>query len=176
MVWAAACTSGDDCPGVDTAAPFACPDGAVLELGTGEASFEPLVGGVLPLYRGAQGAQHVFVSMRADLEPGPVGRATVRLAPWDGDRRVVEPIEVGLATRDDGGQLLVAGVQLVFPDPDAVVGQTIGFAASMTPVGGDAEAVGWLEATVAWAPGNELPAEQAPPPLAGPRPTAYQRP
>jgi hypothetical protein len=176
LLCVAACSGDETCPDADTGAAFVCPDAPALELGTGEQAFEPLVGGVLPLYRGSQGAQHVFVSMRADLDPGPVGRATVRLAAWDGAARAVDAIEVGLGTGDDAGMLLVPGVQLVFPDADAVVGRTIGFAATLTPVGGDGEALGWLEAEVGWAPGNELPADQAPPPLAGPRPAAYQRP
>lgn len=96
-----------------------------VELGVGEAEFVPIEHGETALLqRGCQGAQHIWVSVRAPaLEPG-THRLVLALDRPDDGVEVVPPygVEYDWDQSDDGAALY--GITLVVFDPLAIVGET----------------------------------------------------
>lgn len=112
----------DAAPG-DMAAPDA--GDFPLELGGGEEQLTQLADGdEVLLHRGCQGAQHIWISLRAPtLEPAlyPV---TLAISHPDGAEAVpAHTIDYDFAAADPGAELI--GVTLVVFDPLAVIGQPV---------------------------------------------------
>jgi hypothetical protein len=112
-----------DPPIVQDAGPTAMPR---LELGTGEDRFVPVADGdVLPMERGFQGLQHVWVSVRAhDFDPD---RAIVALAltgEVDGTE-VTDPQRLRLPFELGDGYAERVGMQLVVPEPDLALNRDL---------------------------------------------------
>jgi len=139
------------------AGPMSLPDtGPVPEpelmLGTGERGFEPVSDGqVLPLIRGPQGLQHVWISLRAqDFDPN---RAIIALSlerERDG-RATTEPYRARLPFEVDPAGVYVEriGIQLVVPNPNLVLGEDLLLTAGIeNPLG--AEGAASAHITVQW--------------------------
>jgi hypothetical protein len=118
-------------------------------------------GDALPLDRGAQGAQHVALTLSAPFsaEEIGVGRAVVRVGMWEVDARADDPPvwplwEVGLALTMEGDEAYVPPFLWVVPDPDAMLGREGWWLASVRPVGGDVEANTALRVHLQWRPSD----------------------
>jgi hypothetical protein len=123
-----------------------------LMLGTGERAFEPVADGhVLPLIRGHQGLQHVWISLRAqDFDPD---RAIIALSleresdgrPTTDAYRARLPFDVD----PTGAFVERIGIQLVVPNPDLVLGQDLLLTAGIeNPLG--AQGMVSAHVTVQW--------------------------
>lgn len=160
----AGCEGGDDeaaapdvaadaavTPDAASAAPDAAAEASLpLVLGLGERALVPAEeGDEALLQRGCQGAQHIWVSLRAPtLAPG-THALTLALVRADGVL-VVPPytIEHDWRAADVGAELI--GVTLVVFDPLAVVGELADIEATVTADGETGRAR--LRVRVAWGP------------------------
>lgn len=129
LAGAAALLAG--CPGGSDPHPDAGPDGdggaPVVELGTGGIDvFEPIADGdTVELVHGCQGAQHVWIGVRAwglDTQPALIALRGTRVS--DGEM-VSLPITVRLRFTEMDDYDQITGLQLVIPDPDQVLDQEI---------------------------------------------------
>lgn len=120
---------------------MAAPDAAVgdfpLELGGGEEQLTPIADGdEVLLHRGCQGAQHIWISLRAPtLEPAlyPV---TLAITHPDGAEAVpAHTIDFDFTAADPGAELI--GVTLVVFDPLAVIGQPVDIHATVETADGE---------------------------------------
>jgi hypothetical protein len=95
---------------------------STLRPGQGTVAFEPLADGdVAWLYRGNQGLQHVWVSLRRE---GEVGFEPVWLALEVDGLSVSSPFEVSVPWSErEGSEVETLGLTLVVPDPGTVVGR-----------------------------------------------------
>jgi len=125
-----ACTGDDALPDAGATADGGAPAGdagsepALVELGVGETSFEPVTDGdTVFLVHGFQGLQHVWVSLRTrGLDPD---RATIELPlvrERDGSQGS-EDYRARLSLMGAGDFAEKLGLQLVVLQPDIVVGQ-----------------------------------------------------
>lgn len=153
-LFASGCTPGA-CGG-DVLEAYLCGADVVLEVGTGEASFEPVTDGIMHLHPGFQGAQHLFVSARGALDTTglAVARAEVVLDLFDATtaERLVDPLSFGFPYQREGEQISLTGALLVVEDPSLVLDQQVVIGVEVTPVGASETARGALEARVSWAP------------------------
>ncbi len=157
LVLLAGCHAATGCEAsTDTAVAFSCASDFSLQIGTGDAAFEPLGDGFV-LHKGAQGLQHIVVSLSADVAPEalPVDRALVRLVSRRSDGAELPTLEVGYALTPAGDHVEARGVLLVFDDPALVVDQAITLFASVEPVGLDGVGHASANGVVSWEP--ELP-------------------
>lgn len=131
------------------------PDAAIgdfpLELGGGEDRLTPIADGdEVLLHRGCQGAQHIWISLRAPTLAPALYPVTLAITHPDGAEAVpAHTIDFDFAPADPGAELV--GVTLVVFDPLAVIGQPVDIHATVeTPegeVGRDTRRV-----TVEWGP------------------------
>lgn len=152
LVLLAGCQVAGECEApADTAAAFVCATDFDLQIGTGEAAFEPLGDGFV-LHKGAQGLQHIVVSLSADLAPDalPIDRALVRLVPRREDGAALPTLEVGYALTPVGDHVEARGILLVFDDPTLVVGHAITLSAALEPVGFDGVGHASADGQVSW--------------------------
>ncbi len=115
-------------PENDTGSPDAGPPPpmGVLELGTGDGRFEPILdGAVVGLSRGFQGLQHVPVALR--VREMHTDRAILELTlTRDRDGMVVsDPLRVRIPFVAYDGYDELTGIQLVTPDEDDVLSETV---------------------------------------------------
>ncbi|MEC7519016.1 MAG: hypothetical protein VYE22_04075 [Myxococcota bacterium] len=105
-----------------------------LELGTGEGRFDTFEDGeTLDLVSGCQGAQHVWVAMRAwgiDRR-GPI--IDVELIRDSDGERVSQVFRVRVSFDDVGEEYVdVFGLTLVVPEPDTAIGEDLTLRATVT--------------------------------------------
>lgn len=151
-----ACEGGGCASSRDVVDTYLCEATDLLELGAGEASFEPVgEGDTLRLIPGFQGAQHVFVSARGELDVSSyvVQRAQIELElldPTSGEA-LVPPLSFGMPYQVDGPVISVVGALLVVEDPAAVVDREVVLGVKLTPVGASEPAKGAVQGWVRWA-------------------------
>jgi hypothetical protein len=114
-------------------------------------------GDTLPLDRGAQGLQHVAVTLSAPFSEDDVsvGRAVVRVGMWEvgagPDEPPVWPVwEAGLALTMEAGVTSVPPFLWVVPDPGPMWGRDGWWMVSVRPVGADVEASAALRVRLQW--------------------------
>lgn len=116
----------------------AAPGELSVELGTGEAAFETMVGEpTLPLVAGPQGGHHVWISLRVAGASSDRVDLTVDVIPLDAATAppAREPVRVQLERRESGDAELV-GWPAELVDPGCAIGERVAVRASVRDVDG----------------------------------------
>jgi hypothetical protein len=99
------------------------PPRGVLELGTGEASFEPLLEGAdLPLIRGSQGGYHVWLSFRLEQMAAGIVGLHIETQLLDASREPEHSrVRVPMGPADDEGVIVHPGWPAIVASPACLV-------------------------------------------------------
>lgn len=127
-----------------------------LEVGTGQDQFLDLAAGGFELRRGAQGAQHIYVSVKGILEDNSLtsdDRAMVTFTWRTADGEAQGEQVVGQALEiSEGGELSIVGFPIVIDPPEPYLAGGFELAAEIAPVGYPLTGVGQVSTTVFWGP------------------------